>query len=74
MTSKYKISVNTFKCVGSSMCVQTGPAIFGLDKNRQAKVMDENTEDLKNLLAAAESCPTGAITVVEIETGKRLFP
>jgi ferredoxin len=74
MEPKYKITIDKYKCVGSSMCVQVGPAIFGLDKNRQSKVMDEQTEDLNVLLAAAEACPVGAITVEEVDTGKRLFP
>ena len=74
MSQKYAITVDKFKCVGSTQCMQTAPHIFGLDKNKQSKVMDPNTEDKTKLLAAAESCPVGAISVIEIETGKQLFP
>lgn len=56
------------------MCVQVGPEIFKLGANGQSSIIDENTENLKVLLAAAESCPTGAIIVEEIETGEQLFP
>ncbi len=74
MEPKYKIEVNKHRCVGSTMCLQKAAHIFGLDKDKQSRVLDPGTQDKENLLAAAESCPTGAITVTEIATGKKLFP
>lgn len=74
MKPKYTITVDKFKCVGSTQCLQTAPHIFGLDKDKQARVMDPGTDDKAQLLAAAEACPVGAITVVDPETGARLFP
>jgi ferredoxin len=74
MNPKFTITVDKFKCVGSTQCLQTAPHIFGLDKDKQARVMDQATEDKAKLIAAAEACPVGAIRVVEIETGVQLFP
>lgn len=74
MEPKYKIEVNKGRCVGSTMCLQHASHIFGLDKNKQSQVMDPDTTDAEQLLAAAESCPTGSISVWDVATGKKLFP
>lgn len=71
---KYKVSVIRGKCIGAASCVAIAPKVFQLDKESKAAVIsqDGNTDDEK--LLAAQSCPTGAIVVIDEETGKQIWP
>jgi ferredoxin len=68
-----KITVDREKCVGAAVCVETAPDVFELDDSNKS-VVKSTAGDEETILAAAEGCPTEAITVVDEATGKQLFP
>ncbi|HXZ97914.1 MAG TPA: ferredoxin [Candidatus Acidoferrum sp.] len=79
-----KVEVDAEKCLGFGSCVIVSPDVFRLDERpgkgvfrSQAKldVLDEaGGQDFENLLIAAQSCPTQAITIIDRKTGKRIYP
>ena len=79
-----KVEVEADKCLGFGSCVIVSPDVFRLDERpgqgvfrSRAKldVLDEaGGKDHENLLIAAQSCPTQAITIIDRKTGKRVYP
>lgn len=79
-----KVVVDADKCLGFGSCVIVSPDVFRLDERpgqgvfqSRAKldVLDEaGGKDFENLLIAAQSCPTQAITIIDRKTGKRIYP
>jgi len=79
-----KVEVDADKCLGFGSCVIVSPDVFRLDERpgkgvfrSRAKldVLDEaGGKDFENLLIAAQSCPTQAITIIDRKTGKRIYP
>ena len=79
-----KVEVDTDKCLGFGSCVIVSPDVFRLDErpgkgvfqsSAKLDVLDEaGGKDLENLMMAAQSCPTQAITIVDRKTGKRIYP
>jgi ferredoxin/uncharacterized protein YuzE len=79
-----KVEVDPDKCLGFGSCVIVSPDVFRLDERpgkgvfrSQAKldVLDEaGGKDFENLMIAAQSCPTQAITIIDRRTGKRIYP
>lgn len=67
MVRSVRIMVDLDKCVGSRICTSIAPAVFGLDANGQARVIDADADTLATILAAADGCPLGAITVEQSE-------
>ena len=74
MARKIKVSVDHDICVGNAMCITIATKAFELNEERQAVSAnpDGDTEEL--ILEAAENCPVAAITVVDADTGEKLFP
>lgn len=70
---KYKVKVLRPKCIGAASCVAIAPKVFGLDaKNLAFVISEDELDDIK--LLAAQSCPTAAIVVEDIETGSQVWP
>lgn len=70
---KYKVTVDRPKCIGAASCVAIAPKVFGLDEKNLAYVISEDElDDIK--LLAAQSCPTAAIIVEDIESGQQVWP
>jgi ferredoxin/uncharacterized protein YuzE len=79
-----KVEVDADKCLGFGSCVIVSPDVFRLDERpgkgvfqSRAKldVLDQTGgKDFENLLIAAQSCPTQAITIIDRKTGKRIYP
>ncbi len=76
--SRYKISIDSSLCLAFGSCEVLAPKIFYLDKikmiNPKAKVISEVDEELDAILAAAQTCPTKAIYIVDSFTGEQIFP
>jgi ferredoxin len=67
------VTVDTHRCVGSTLCVHFAPGCFELDESLQARVCPDVQLDRAAVLEAAEQCPQSAITVTDA-TGRQLFP
>lgn len=84
-----KMVVNRELCIGAASCVVNAPGVYELDGENKAVFMrkdgtksSDSTEranladgavDDDTLLAAAQSCPTKAITIFD-EDGKQVYP
>jgi ferredoxin len=56
-------------CIGSGYCVRFAPAVFRLDEEEIAVVIDENAGSEAERHKAADSCPAGAIYLDEEPAG-----
>ena len=74
MPRKVRISVDHNVCVGNAMCTNIAPKVFALDHNLQSEPVHPDGDTLAQILKAAENCPVSAITVLDVETGEKLFP
>lgn len=85
---KIRVKVDEDLCIGAASCVTIAPETFQLNEENKAYVYDhgqqptgptyerwlEVTEEEKeNILLAAQSCPTLAISIFD-EEGTQLFP
>jgi ferredoxin len=71
--TRWRISVDRDKCIGSAVCVGTVPSRFKLVGDRAAPV-DEVIEPDDEVAGAAESCPMEAILVVDADSGEVVAP
>jgi ferredoxin len=62
--------VDVDECLAHGDCVEVAPEVFRLDD--VAEVI--GTGPLELLVAAAESCPAQAITILDEETGAVRYP
>jgi ferredoxin len=67
---KYLPQVDETVCAAHGDCVDIAPEVFAL--NDTAHVIGEGPPDL--IMAAAEACPSVAITVIDEESGEQLYP
>jgi len=67
------ITVDRDKCIGAANCVAVAPAVFDLDEEYKAVVLDPSSVDDDTLLEAAKSCPVKAI-IMEDDAGHQLYP
>lgn len=70
----YKVTVLRNKCIGAASCVAIAPKVFQLDKENKAVVISQDGNSDDDKLLAAQSCPTGAIVVIDEETGEQIWP
>ncbi len=68
-----KVTVDRDLCIEVGNCVAVAPAVFTLDEENKAVVLDPSSVDDKTLLEAADSCPEQAIIVAD-DQGTQLFP
>lgn len=74
MIGKYKVEVIRDKCISAASCVAIAPKVFQLDEEGIAIVLSQDGEDDDTKLLAAQSCPTAAIIVTNVETGEQVWP
>jgi ferredoxin len=53
--------------------VDTVPAVFALDDEDKAIVLDADAAGLDDLVEAAQNCPVDAITITD-RAGEQLYP
>jgi ferredoxin len=68
MTLMAQIDPNA--CSAHGVCEDVAPEIFRVDEI--AVVIGPGPDEL--MIAAAAQCPTGAITIVERESGEQIYP
>jgi|GraSoiStandDraft_43_1057313.scaffolds.fasta_scaffold407015_3 ferredoxin len=59
-----EIEVSTARCIASKACTHAAEGVFEV-VDGVARVVDPTAAPLDDILAAADECPTGAITVRE---------
>jgi ferredoxin len=57
-------------CIAHGDCALLAPSVFEVDE--VARVIGD--APLEVLIEAAESCPAGAISVVDADTGEQIYP
>ena len=67
---RYVPQVDENACAAHGDCVELAPEVFAL--NDTAHVIGEGSPDL--IMAAAETCPSVAIIVVDADTGEQVYP
>jgi ferredoxin len=63
--AEVRVVVDRSRCTGEGICVGIAPAVFELDDEGIAVVVDPEGAERETIIEAAESCPSAAITVVE---------
>ena len=62
--------VDELSCSAHGDCALVAPGVFEVDD--VARVVGDGPREL--LIEAAQSCPAGAISVVDTETGEQIYP
>ena len=70
----YRIVIDRALCIGAGSCVAIAQRVFALDERSKAIVVDTSGADPETILLAAKVCPTLAISIIDTETGKQLWP
>ena len=70
---KFIVSIDPERCIGCGSCESISELIFKLNEKGVAEVRSQDGDDEDKLLAA-QSCPTNAIKVVDLETGEVQWP
>jgi len=68
------IVVDEALCIGAAPCVAIAPAVFELNAEGKAIVLDPKGADDMTIHLSAEACPVRAIFLYEEETKAQLFP
>ena len=71
---RYKVEVIRDKCIGAASCVAIAPAVFEMDEENIARIISQDGNDDDTKLLAAQSCPTAAIIVTDLEQNKQVWP
>jgi ferredoxin len=68
-----KIEVKRDICIGAAPCVAIAGAVFQLDEEGKAYVVDPKGADEATIKMAAEACPVRAIYLYD-DDGKQIYP
>jgi ferredoxin len=58
-----RVEIDRDLCIGSGTCARLAPAVFALDDEEIAVVLDPEGVDPGKLQLAADACPTEAIRI-----------
>ena len=53
--------------MGTGICIVYAPGTFGHDDETKAVVIDRAGDAIESIRLAVEACPTGALTLSELE-------
>lgn len=72
------VDVDPSLCIGCCSCETIAPEVFAVDKltkmNPKSRVYNEKGAGYNKIMNAAETCPTKAINVHDIDLKKRIYP
>ncbi len=63
-TNRIRIEVDRDLCIGSGDCVDSAPAVFALDDDGKAIVIDPDGAAADDVVEAGRNCPVTAIFVI----------
>ena len=73
-----KVDVDQSLCIGCCSCEMIAPGVFTIDKNTKSNPKSRvyNKKGAKNqkIINAAETCPTKAIIVDNLDENQRIYP
>ena len=73
-----KVDVDQSLCIGCCSCETIAPGVFTIDKNTKtnpkSKVYNKNGAKNQKIITAAETCPTKAIIVDNLDENERIYP
>jgi molecular chaperone DnaJ len=76
--ARFHLTVEPSLCMAFGSCETLAPKVFVVEKNKilnpKAIVKSETGADFDSILAAAQTCPTKAITIIDRYTGEQIFP
>lgn len=59
-------------CCGTSNCGEAAPDAYEIDDEARPHVRAGASDE--DLLTGAQACPMSAIEIIDIETGRRIYP
>jgi len=72
------VEVDKSLCIGCCSCETIAPGVFEIDKqtrsNPKSTVINQKGAGINKIMNAAQTCPTKAIRVDNIDTKERIFP
>jgi curved DNA-binding protein CbpA len=75
---RFHLTVDPSLCMAFGSCETLAPKVFVVEKNKilnpKAIVRSETGADFDSILAAAQTCPTKAIRIIDRYTGEQIFP
>ena len=75
---RFQITVEPSLCLAFGSCETLAPKVFVLEKNKRinpkVKIESETGANFESILAAAQTCPTKAIKIVDRYTGEQIYP
>jgi molecular chaperone DnaJ len=76
--ARFRLSVDPSLCMAFGSCETLAPKVFVVEQNKilnpKAIVKSETGADFDMILAAAQTCPTKAIRIIDRYTGEQIFP
>ena len=73
-----KVDVDQSLCIGCCSCETIAPGVFTIDKNTKSnpksRVYNKNGAKNQKIISAAETCPTKAIIVDNLDENQRIYP
>jgi ferredoxin len=67
-----KIKINREICIGCGSCVALAHKAFELKGGKSSPKKDWQKEEIEKIVAAAQACPVGAISLLDKE-GKKII-
>jgi curved DNA-binding protein CbpA len=75
---RFQITVESSLCMAFGSCERLAPRVFVVETdkliNPKAIVASETGANFNTILAAAETCPTKAIVIIDRYTGRQIYP
>jgi len=75
---RFQITVEPSLCLAFGSCETLAPSVFVLEQNKRinpkVRIESETAESFESILAAAQTCPTKAIKIVDRYTGEQIYP
>ena len=69
----YDVRVDPKLCSGTTNCVEEAPSAFEMGDDGIARLTFPRGTD-EAILRGAEACPVEAIILIDLATGRRVFP